>query len=193
VDSPRVSKLTNIYLAILELPSLQNNDTISDSLGGALATLAASDLARRHGGSANGVADLDICMMNFGSPRVGNLAFAREFNRLVPHAFRVVCGYDLVARMPKTPYGLRGGYRHVGRSCVVNETGVVWVEGSADNEFADPFPQTFDEVGDLLRHEREMWSLLASGTSVAHHLEDQYYVMMKLAMRNHLENRAGGM
>jgi Lipase (class 3) len=183
----------HIYFAFLKLSSLQQNDAISDSLGGALATLAASDLARRHGGTANGVADLDICMMNFGSPRVGNLAFAREFNRLVPHAFRVVCGYDLVARMPKTPYGLRGGYRHVGRSCVVNETGGVWVEGSEDNEFADPFPQTFDEIGDLLRHEREMWSLLASGTSVAHHLEDQYYVMMKGAMRNHLENRAGRM
>jgi hypothetical protein len=144
----------------------------------------------RHGGSENGVSDLDICMMNFGSPRVGNRAFAREFNRLVPHSFRVVCGCDLVARMPQTPSGMVGGYRHVGRACVVSETGAVWIEGAADNECADPFPQTFDAIGDLIRHEREMWSLLASGTSVAHHLEDKYFLSMKIAIRAHVESKS---
>jgi hypothetical protein len=132
----------------------------------------------RHGGSENGVSDLDICMMNFGSPRVGNRAFAREFNRLVPHSFRVVCGCDLVARMPQTPSGMVGGYRHVGRACVVSETGAVWIEGAAD------------AIGDLIRHEREMWSLLASGTSVAHHLEDKYFLSMKIAIRAHVESKS---
>ena len=53
------------------------------SLGGALATICAADL-----GSGICAAD-DVVMYNFGSPRVGNLAFVKHFNGVVPEAFRV--------------------------------------------------------------------------------------------------------
>ena len=55
------------------------------SLGGALATICAADL-----GAGICAAD-DVVMYNFGSPRVGNLAFVKHFNGVVPEAFRVGC------------------------------------------------------------------------------------------------------
>lgn len=40
-------------------------------------------------------------MVNFGSPRVGNKAFAQEFNQLVPDAWRVVNRNDAVCTVPR--------------------------------------------------------------------------------------------
>lgn len=68
---------------------------VGHSLGGALATLSAADTAQRHG-RGTGNDDLNVSLINFGSPRVGNRAFARQFNALVPNAFRIVNGADLV-------------------------------------------------------------------------------------------------
>ncbi|OQS04142.1 hypothetical protein THRCLA_03600, partial [Thraustotheca clavata] len=80
------------------------------SLGGALATIAAFDVAY----STNE----DIVMYNFGSPRVGNHAFAKCFNKLVPNAYRIVNDGDAVVGNPKRvihAYCARGlRYKHVG-------------------------------------------------------------------------------
>jgi hypothetical protein len=146
------------------------------SLGGALATLSAADTQARHGGPG---ASLDVTMINYGSPRVGNRAFCREYNRLVPNSFRVVNGSDLVARMPQTPSRLRGGFRHVGRTCLVDETGSVWVQG-ADGDVSSTFPPPdMDRLSGLLAREREMWQLLISGKSLGHHMEDSYFLSLK--------------
>ena len=65
------------------------------SLGGALAQLAAHDVA-----VAAAEQNLDIRMgcYTYGSPRVGNHAFAREFDKIVPHCWHVindqVCSLD---------------------------------------------------------------------------------------------------
>ena len=37
----------------------------------------------------------------FGSPRVGNHAFARAFNKVIPYSFRVVFDGDIIAGIPK--------------------------------------------------------------------------------------------
>ena len=55
------------------------------SAGGALATLAALDLA-----CAAHMPRLRIAMYNFGSPRVGNKHFTTLFDQRVPNAFRVI-------------------------------------------------------------------------------------------------------
>lgn len=121
-------------------------------------------------------------MVNYGSPRVGNRSFARNFNRLVPNAFRVVNGSDLVARMPQTPSRLRGGFRHVGRTCLVDEEGNTWVQG-ADGSSSKPFPgPKVENLGDLLRREQEMWQLLVSGKSLGHHMEDSYFLALRSAI-----------
>ena len=81
------------------------------SLGGALATLFAADVA------AN-MPQLQrrVCVYSFGSPRVGNEQFAREFNTNVPRSFRCRNKLDLVPRLPLWSPALR--YKHVGREVV---------------------------------------------------------------------------
>lgn len=42
-----------------------------------------------------------MTMYNFGAPRVGNGAFAREYNSLNNNSFRVVNQNDIVSRLPR--------------------------------------------------------------------------------------------
>jgi Lipase (class 3) len=94
-------------------------------------------------------------MYNFGSPRVGNAAFAVLFDALVEEgyiieAYRVVNGDDVVARMPRTVNALvfgQVGYDHVGKTVLVSQPPeneseemdarqampLLWVEGESDN------------------------------------------------------------
>lgn len=53
------------------------------SLGGALATLAAFDIARE-------LKLRDISVVTFGAPRTGNRAFAREYELLVPDTWHMI-------------------------------------------------------------------------------------------------------
>lgn len=95
-------------------------------------------------------------MYNFGSPRVGNIAFAELFDGLVEEgkincAYRVVNGEDIVARLPRTVNGLVLGqlnYDHVGKTVIVNapefdeegnevendgDFATLWIEGVSDD------------------------------------------------------------
>lgn len=93
------------------------------SLGGALATLAADDLffAKSQGGALpqrdgvhtplTSITDIVSAVYTFGSPRVGNIAFARRYDAsLHDKTFRIVNEGDPVVRVP----WLFGLYRHVG-------------------------------------------------------------------------------
>lgn len=142
-----------------------------------MASISAADTAARHGKGA-GKEEVKIAMVNFGSPRVGNWAFARQYNELVPNSFRVVNDADLVARMPQTSSRLRGGFRHVGRTVLVAEGGDVWIQGQDDSPLDFPEPD-LEKVSGLLSKEREMWELLVSGKSLGHHMEDSYFIAMR--------------
>lgn len=92
-------------------------------------------------------------MYNFGSPRVGNQAFASMFDKLIDEgkicsAFRIVNGDDVVARMPRTMNALvlgNVGYEHVGKTVLISqprasEDGdeasnrpLLWIEGVSDD------------------------------------------------------------
>jgi triacylglycerol lipase len=61
------------------------------SLGGALSTLAAADLA---------INQTDVHLYSFASPRTGNPAFANTFNQKVMTAWRMVNTEDLVPAVP---------------------------------------------------------------------------------------------
>ncbi|MFH4976946.1 hypothetical protein AB6A40_003655 [Gnathostoma spinigerum] len=67
------------------------------SLGGAIASVASIKYAwTRFGNSTLS----DIILITFGQPRVGNMDFAVAHDRLIPHSFRIVHRYDLVAHLP---------------------------------------------------------------------------------------------
>uniref|UniRef100_A0A0E0D0J8 Fungal lipase-type domain-containing protein n=2 Tax=Oryza meridionalis TaxID=40149 RepID=A0A0E0D0J8_9ORYZ len=65
------------------------------SMGGALASFCALDLAITHGGN-------NVYLMTFGQPRVGNTAFASYFAKYVPNTIRVTHEHDIVPHLP--PY-----------------------------------------------------------------------------------------
>ena len=90
------------------------------SLGGALATLAAFDIGCRY---PEGLVNLK--MYNFGSPRVGNGHFAKEFDKKVPDAWRIVNRNDAVATIPRLM-----GYHHVGHYVSVNQHGECVIQHS---------------------------------------------------------------
>jgi hypothetical protein len=102
-------------------------------------------------------------MYNFGSPRVGNPAFADKFELLIEQgridqAYRVVNSQDVVARVPRPMMGI--DYEHCGRTVLIEEpliestmedvdyiekagidpdpTHVLWVEGESDFVRVDP-------------------------------------------------------
>ena len=65
-----------------------------------------------------------ITMYNFGSPRVGNAAFARGYNRCVPDSWRITNKLDLIPRVPRLM-----GYFHIGNSVSVTPDGKFEVNG----------------------------------------------------------------
>ncbi|MBW7474670.1 lipase family protein [Paenibacillus oenotherae] len=67
------------------------------SLGGALATLAALDIASNRGPEG-------IIVYTFASPRVGDPQFARTYNRLLPNTFRIQNEHDIVPHLPPLIY-----------------------------------------------------------------------------------------
>ncbi len=72
------------------------------SLGGALATLAALDLASR--------AVLPMHMYSIGAPQVGDAALVQLFNARVPYAVRIVNPFDPVPRSLSTQFVHTKGY-----------------------------------------------------------------------------------
>ena len=72
-------------------------------------------------------AGLDACdvrLFTFGSPRVGNRAFARQLNSRVPRNFRVAMVGDLVPGIPKFVY------KHAGIDVLLDPWGAVIVQPS---------------------------------------------------------------
>ncbi|MGI0485255.1 lipase family protein [Pantanalinema rosaneae CENA516] len=79
------------------------------SLGGALATLAAADLAAN-----NPKLKDQLRLYTYASPRVGNPAFANFYEQMVPNTYRIINLTDTVVMVP--PSEVRNQeYRHVGQ------------------------------------------------------------------------------
>lgn len=80
--------------------------------GGALATLAAAHFARFY---ANLNRALSVNCYTFGSPRVGNTAFASWFKKYVDESFRIAMPGDVIIRTPAF------GYIHVGKKVILDK------------------------------------------------------------------------
>lgn len=91
--------------------------TTGHSLGGALATLAAMDIKLNVPGK-------QVSCYTFGSPKVGNPAFAAAYNKLVPDTFRFVNDADVVPTIPPLGYEHVGELHHLGAN-VVDTSGLV--------------------------------------------------------------------
>ncbi|CAD5227661.1 unnamed protein product [Bursaphelenchus xylophilus] len=90
------------------------------SLGAALASVSAGELVK-----LKGVPSAKLKLITFGEPRTGNAQYARNFEKLVPYAFRVVNRKDTVPHMPPQNFL---GYTH--------HSAEVWYEnGMTDGGF----------------------------------------------------------
>ena len=89
------------------------------SLGGAIATLAAYDIAQDYPSHR-------VVLYTFGSPRVGNHSFRHIFNRAVPVCWRIVNELDGVTRVPP----VQALYSHVGKKVKIDSEGLLMLEPS---------------------------------------------------------------
>jgi len=88
------------------------------SLGGAMASLFALDLARPCNAAQEDAPEQLPLVYTFGSPRLGNAAFRSIYNVRVPNTFRIVASRDLVPTMPPSI-----SYRQVGREVWLDDAG----------------------------------------------------------------------
>jgi len=108
-----------IYEEVVRLYTLRPRPIFftGHSLGGALASLCALDVQVRlqpPGG---------VYLFTFGSPKVGNHAFAKVFNEKVPCCWRVVLAKDPITRLPP---GF--SFAHVGNSALITEEGHLFMD-----------------------------------------------------------------
>jgi hypothetical protein len=106
-------------------------------------------------------------LYSFGSPRVGNHAFAELFDALlgekyIDQAYRIVNGDDIVARLPRTINAFvfgNVGYEHCGPTVLITqpENGTqthvqsrLWIEGESEGQCPVRDGVAFSEEGSLL-------------------------------------------
>ena len=163
------------------------------SLGGALATLFSYELAESVNARRR---RCTTTMYNYGSPRVGNRAFVKRFNALVPDSIRVINGSDLVPTLPALL-----GYRHVDHGVRIPANagealvgaGDVRASSSAENGTTDvavgaKIVELAEAMGvrNVLGVDEESASdavvaltSLVNADALGDHFEDKYYVALK--------------
>ena len=107
-ESLRVAQDTNSKRLVDALPGMAFPKPVSSliicghSLGGALATLLALDVA------ANTALGRDLVAYTYASPRTGDPSFADTYNQVVPNTIRIANRLDIVPKLPLPPL-----YQHV--------------------------------------------------------------------------------
>ncbi len=166
--------------------------TTGHSLGGALSTLSAFELASKS--NESGVF-AEVKNVTFGSPRVGNKAFAGAFDELVPTCYRFANAKDAVASVPRLL-----GFTHVGSRVTLLEDEVrvhdredvqeslksdellrklaaaKLKELTGDQSGSD---SDLEEIDEVLEAEREALLALLEGDAVDEHMEDVYFMRLK--------------
>lgn len=96
---------SQLFRTLRTLSSKKQLILCGHSMGGAIATIAAMDLACN-------TKFAHPHLYTFGSPRVGNAAFVHLFNQTIPNSYRIANRYDIIPHFPlKNFFRLR--YRHV--------------------------------------------------------------------------------
>ncbi|GLC73112.1 hypothetical protein PLESTF_001333500 [Pleodorina starrii] len=160
-----VRRIVDEVLRVDGRPGPWKVEVTGHSLGGALATVGAYDIAwdkrERDTHQQTGPTIGSVAMVNFGSPRVGNHFFAKDFNAVLPDAWRVHNHNDMVTSVPFT-FGF-WNFTHVGKD----------VRMGWSNQ-----PLAAD-------HEVERWWMfkVLSTTPVSSHLEFRYQDTMLQMVR----------
>eukprot|EP00884_Botryococcus_braunii_P017013 jgi/Botrbrau1/3996/Bobra.0016s0008.1 len=159
------------------------------SLGGALAILCAYELKSTRW---EGLPQPEVIVYTFGQPMVGNVAFAEDYDKLVPHTWRVKNVNDIVTRVPAVL-----GYCHVGCEATVCTDGGIMLATAARDDLQDSVAMEeiieritnqvrFDDVEKakeklegVLEKEMGLWRSLFTGAAVLEHMESKYHEVLK--------------
>eukprot|EP00186_Timspurckia_oligopyrenoides_P003866 CAMPEP_0182445876 /NCGR_PEP_ID=MMETSP1172-20130603/3835_1 /TAXON_ID=708627 /ORGANISM="Timspurckia oligopyrenoides, Strain CCMP3278" /LENGTH=777 /DNA_ID=CAMNT_0024641707 /DNA_START=15 /DNA_END=2348 /DNA_ORIENTATION=- len=163
--------LQTILNSSTESPSEWKILCTGHSLGGALATLLASDAAVWFAEPLG----VKIEKVNFGSPKVGNVQFAKWFNDRIPTSYRVVNDADVIARIPRTDY------HHAGCTVLLNESGDVWID---DCSGKDPLLSRWVSLSHLIEAEMGMMDAIMKGKGISDHMEDGYFSAVVAMLQN---------
>ncbi|KAK9931323.1 hypothetical protein M0R45_018601 [Rubus argutus] len=201
-DSVRIRIISLIKLAIGYIDDLAEPlhrwqvYVTGHSLGGALATLLALELASSQL-AKHGV--ITITMYNFGSPRVGNKRFADIYNEKVKDSWRVVNHRDIIPTVPRLM-----GYCHVAQP-VYLATGDLRnalenMELSGDGYQADVIGESTPDVlvNEFMKGEKELlqkileteiniFRSIRDGTALMQHMEDFYYITLLENVRSNYQ------
>ncbi|KAG6545659.1 hypothetical protein Mapa_012844 [Marchantia paleacea] len=154
------------------------------SLGGALATLFALDLASCHLAKEGRIL---VTMYNYGSPRVGNRPFAERYNKTVKDSWRVVNNRDIVPTVPRLM-----GYCHVAQPIYLTTHDANVMSDLLDDGYrGDVIGEATPDVilGEIMKGEQRvlqklldteitMLRAMRDGSAVMQHMEDFYYITL---------------
>lgn len=184
------------------------------SLGGALTTLCAYDIAKMEESKENKLFS-SIDVYNYGSPMVGGEAFTSEFNALLPNCWRIVNENDAVCRLPRFL-----GYGHVGGKVTLHRDGSAIFMDSNEKEVSEDISVTtfikklgyqslssfasqgkyveilrntlasdisrdFD-VDQCIQEEIQSLEALLEGSAMDEHMEDEYFAALEKAIQSNL-------
>ncbi|EIE18845.1 alpha/beta-hydrolase [Coccomyxa subellipsoidea C-169] len=158
------------------------------SMGGALATLCAYELAARDYGN---VPEPAVTMYSFGQPRVGNLPFSSDYDEVVPDSWRVKNANDIVTRVPSLL-----GYHHIGVEVQMFPDGQLTISRETSDDLREGAfaadiipkinegmlgddPKAKEEFEALAKADMEVWKSIMSGAAIMEHMEDKYHDMLK--------------
>ncbi|XP_006283081.2 uncharacterized protein LOC17878015 isoform X1 [Capsella rubella] len=163
------------------------------SLGGALATLLALELASSQLVKRGAIS---VTMYNFGSPRVGNKKFAEIYNQKVKDSWRVVNHRDIIPTVPRLM-----GYCHVAHPIYLTAGEVEDTEFQKDGYHAEVIGEATPDilvsrfmkgekelVEKILQTEIKIFNALRDGSALMQHMEDFYYITLLESVKLYYKN-----
>ncbi|KAJ8763901.1 hypothetical protein K2173_003683 [Erythroxylum novogranatense] len=157
------------------------------SLGGALATLLALELASSQLAKCGAIR---VTMYNFGSPRVGNKRFAEVYNQKVKDSWRIVNHRDIIPTVPRLM-----GYCHVAQPVYLaagelkdalenlellkdGYQGDVIGEATPDVLVTEFMKGEKELIEKILQTEINIFRSIRDGSALMQHMEDFYYITL---------------
>ncbi|XP_042050645.1 uncharacterized protein LOC121796024 isoform X1 [Salvia splendens] len=170
------------------------------SLGGALATLLALELASSQLAQCGAIA---VTMYNFGSPRVGNRRFAEIYNQKVKDSWRVVNHRDIIPTVPRLM-----GYCHVAHpvylaagnqkddmenldTLEVGYEADIIGEATPDVLVSEFMKGEKELIENILNTEINIFRGIRDGSAVMQHMEDFYYISLLEKVRSNYKGVGG--
>ncbi|KAF8088513.1 hypothetical protein N665_0538s0014 [Sinapis alba] len=198
-DSVRIRIISLLKMAIGYIDDVAEREdkwhvyVTGHSLGGALATLMAIELASSQLAKRGAIT---VSMYNFGSPRVGNKKFADVYNQKVKDSWRVVNHRDIIPTVPRLM-----GYCHVAHPVYLAAGEVENMDFQKDGYHGEVIGEATPDilvsrfmkgekelVEQILQTEIKLFNAIRDGSALMQHMEDFYYVTLLESVKLYYKN-----